>query len=130
MATKFVSRQNVLVIFGAVMIVFLALTIVTFPVALIWVGQPPGNVAITMADAFATVFSVAFFAAFASRWPSRGRPVQQTRQLSCFGRRYHTITRTIRKPTMAATNVVANAQLLSAIFSALHGAFDLPCSTD
>ena len=65
MATKFVSRQNVLVIFGAVMIVFLALTIVTFPVALIWVGQPPGNVAMTMADAFATVFSVAFFAAFA-----------------------------------------------------------------
>ena len=65
MATKFVSRQNVVVIFGAVMIVFLALTIVTFPVALIWVGQPPGNVAITMADAFATVFSVAFFAAFA-----------------------------------------------------------------
>ena len=65
MATKFVSRQNVLIIFGAVMIVFLALTIVTFPVALIWVGQPPGNVAITMADAFATVFSVAFFAAFA-----------------------------------------------------------------
>ena len=62
---KFVSRQNVLVILGAVMIVSLALTIVTFPIALIWVGQPPGNVAITMADAFATVFSVAFFAAFA-----------------------------------------------------------------
>ena len=65
MATQFISRQNVLTILGAVMIVSLALTIVTFPVALIWVGQPPGNVAITMADAFATVFSVAFFAAFA-----------------------------------------------------------------
>ena len=65
MATKFVSRQNVLVIFGAVAIVSLALTIAMFPIALIWTGQPPGNVAITMADAFAALFSVAFFAAFA-----------------------------------------------------------------
>ena len=65
MAAKFISRQDVVAILGAVMIVSLALTIVTFPVALIWTGQPPGNVAITMADAFATVFSVAFFAAFA-----------------------------------------------------------------
>ena len=64
MATKFVSRQNVLG-FGAVAIVSLALTIAMFPVALIWTGQPPGNVAITMADAFAALFSVAFFAAFA-----------------------------------------------------------------
>jgi len=63
MATKFIS--HVITILGAVMIVFLALTIVMFLVALIWVGQPPGNVAMTMADAFATVFSVAFFAAFA-----------------------------------------------------------------
>ena len=63
MAAKFIS--HVIAILGAVMIVSLALTIVTFPVALIWTGQPTGNVAITMADAFATVFSVAFFAAFA-----------------------------------------------------------------
>ena len=55
MAAKFIS--HVTAILGAVMIVSLALTIVTFPVALIWTGQPPGNVAITMADAFATVFS-------------------------------------------------------------------------
>ena len=45
MATKFVSRQNVLVILGVVMIVCLALTIVTFPVALISMGQPFGNAA-------------------------------------------------------------------------------------
>jgi len=63
MAANFIS--HVIAILGAVMIVSLALTIVMFPVALIWVGQPPGNVAMTMADAFATVFSVAFFAAFA-----------------------------------------------------------------
>jgi hypothetical protein len=65
MEIKFVSRQNVLVILGAIMIVSLALAIVTFPVALIWIGLPMGNAAITMADAFASVFSVAFFAAFA-----------------------------------------------------------------
>ena len=72
MATQFISRQNVLTILGAVMIVSLALTIITFPVALIWIGQPLGNVAITMADAFATVFSVAFFAAFALAMSSSG----------------------------------------------------------
>jgi hypothetical protein len=60
MATQFISRHNVLTILGAIMIV-----IVTFPVALIWFGQPLGNAAITMADAFASVFSAAFFSAFA-----------------------------------------------------------------
>jgi hypothetical protein len=65
MATQYVSRQNVLVILGAVAIVSLALTIVTFPVSLIWIGQPLGNAALIAADAFASVFSVAFFAAFA-----------------------------------------------------------------
>jgi hypothetical protein len=65
MATKIVSRQNVLVILGVVMIVCLALTIVTFPVALIWVGQPLGNAAGLTADACASVFSVTFFAALA-----------------------------------------------------------------
>jgi hypothetical protein len=43
MATKFVSRQNVIVILGAVMIICLALTVVTFAVALIWIGQPLGG---------------------------------------------------------------------------------------
>ena len=75
MAAKFIYRQAVIAILGAVMIVSLALTIVTFPVALIWVGQPPGNVAMTMADAFATVFSVAFFAAFALAMSSSGPAV-------------------------------------------------------
>ena len=65
MATKIVSRENVLVILGVVMIVCLVLTIVTFPVALIWVGQPLGNAAGLTADACASVFSVTFFAAFA-----------------------------------------------------------------
>jgi hypothetical protein len=64
MATKS-ARQNVVVILGAVMIVCLALTIVTFPIALIWFGQPLGNAGLVAADAFASVFSVAFFAAFA-----------------------------------------------------------------
>lgn len=65
MATKFASRQNVVVILGAVMIVCLALTIVTFLIALIWIGQPLGNEGLVAADTFASVFSVAFFAAFA-----------------------------------------------------------------
>lgn len=64
MTSKFLSRQNVLVILGLVMIVCLALTIVTFPVALVWIGQPLGNAAGLAADAFASVFAVAFFAAF------------------------------------------------------------------
>ena len=65
MASKFVSRENVIVILGALTIVCLALTIVTFPVSLIWIGQPFGNAALIAADAFASVFSIAFFAAFA-----------------------------------------------------------------
>jgi hypothetical protein len=65
MAAKFISRQNVITIPGAAMIVFLALTIVTFPISLIWTGQPLGNAALVAADSFASVFSVAFFAAFA-----------------------------------------------------------------
>ena len=64
MATKFASRQSVLVILCVVMIICLALTIVTFPVALIWIGQPFGNAVGLAADAFASVFSVALFAAF------------------------------------------------------------------
>lgn len=64
MATNFVSRQNILVVLAVVMIVCLALTILTFPVALFWVGQPFGNAAGLAADAFASVFSVALFAAF------------------------------------------------------------------
>ena len=75
MATQFISRQNVLTVLGAVMIVSLALTIITFPVALIWFGQPLGNAAITMADAFASVFSAAFFAAFALAISSSGPAV-------------------------------------------------------
>ena len=76
MASKFVSRENVVVILGAVMIVCLALTMVTFLVALIWIGQPLGNTAGLTADAFATIFSVAFFAAFAlaiAEQQSRGK---------------------------------------------------------
>ena len=43
----------------------LPVTIVTFFLALIWIGQPIGNMAITTADIFASIFSAAFFAAFA-----------------------------------------------------------------
>lgn len=73
MATRFVSRQNVLAILGAVAIVSLALAIVTFPVSLIWSGQPIGKAALMAADAFASVFSVAFFAAFALSMTERSR---------------------------------------------------------
>ena len=65
MASKLVSRKNVHAILGAIIIVCLPLTIVTFLVALIWIGQPIGNMAIATADVFASIFSVAFFAAFA-----------------------------------------------------------------
>ena len=65
MATKIVSRENVLVVLGVVLVVCLALTIVAFSVALIWLGQPLGNGARLTAEAYACFFSVAFFAAFA-----------------------------------------------------------------
>jgi hypothetical protein len=62
--SKLVSRANVHALLGVITIVCLPLTIVSFFVALIWAGQPIGNMAITTADAFASIFSVAFFAAF------------------------------------------------------------------
>ena len=90
MEIKFVSRQNVLVVLGAVMIVSLALALVAFPVALIWIGQPLGNAAITMADAFASGFSVAFFAAFAlamaDQQPRSPGPPKEAEPTSGFSR--------------------------------------------
>ena len=65
MARKLVSRENVHAILGVIMIVCLPLTIVTFFLALIFIGQPNGKMVITTADVFASIFSVAFFAAFA-----------------------------------------------------------------
>jgi len=47
------------------MIACLALTILTFPIALVWIGQPLGNADGIAADAFASGFSVAFFVAYA-----------------------------------------------------------------
>lgn len=65
MKTKLIARPNVLVALSVVMIVSLALTILTFPIALIWFGQPIGNKAAITADVFGSAFSVAFFMAFA-----------------------------------------------------------------
>ena len=65
MPSKLVSRANVHALLGVIMIVCLPLTIVAFFVALIWAGQSIGNMAITTADVFASIFSVAFFGAFA-----------------------------------------------------------------
>jgi len=67
MAGKLVSRENIVVILGAVMIVCLPLTIVAGAVGLIWNGQTIGNSAATTADVIGSVFSVAFFAAFVLR---------------------------------------------------------------
>jgi uncharacterized membrane protein YdjX (TVP38/TMEM64 family) len=67
MASKFVSRENVIVILGVVMVVCLPLTILTGAVALIWNGQTTGTMATTTADVFGSAFSVAFFAAFGLR---------------------------------------------------------------
>ena len=64
MTSKFVSGERVIIFLGAAMVVCLPLTIVTFVIALIWNGQPFGNTATTIADVFASAFSVAFFAAF------------------------------------------------------------------
>jgi hypothetical protein len=58
------SRANVIPVLAFVMIASLALAIVIGAVALIWNGQPFGNEASTVADVFATIFSVSFFAAF------------------------------------------------------------------
>ena len=65
MAGKFASRDYTILSLAAAMFVCLALVIVTLPVALIWIKQPVGNAAAIAADAFATVFSLAFLAAFA-----------------------------------------------------------------
>ena len=59
------SRANIIVGLGLIMIASLALAIVVGTVALIWNGQPFGNGATIVADVFATIFSVAFFAALA-----------------------------------------------------------------
>ena len=67
MASKFVSRENVIVILGVVMVVCLPLTILTGAVALIWNGQTTGTIATATADVFGSAFSVAFFAAFVLR---------------------------------------------------------------
>lgn len=64
---QLVSRENIVVILGAVMVVCLPLTIVAGAVALIWNGQTIGNSAATTADVIGSVFSVAFFAAFVLR---------------------------------------------------------------
>jgi hypothetical protein len=76
MSSKLVSRENVIVIFGVVMVVCLPLTILTGAVALIWNGQAIGNTAMATADVFASAFSAAFFAAIILRMAeerSRGR---------------------------------------------------------
>ncbi len=65
--SKMVSRENAIVILGAVMIVCLALTIVTGVVALIFIGQPFGNAAGITAAIFASIFSISFFSAFVLR---------------------------------------------------------------
>jgi hypothetical protein len=67
MASKLASREKVIVILGAVMVVCLPLTILAGAVALIWNGQTIGNTATTTADVFACAFSAAFFAAFVLR---------------------------------------------------------------
>jgi len=67
MSRKPVSRENVIVILGVVMVVCLPLTILTGAVALIWNGQTIEYTAITTADVFGFAFSVAFFAAFILR---------------------------------------------------------------
>lgn len=82
MTSKFLSRQDVLVILGVVMIVCLALTIVTFAVALIWIGQPVGKAAGLTADAFASGFSAAFFAAFALAMAEQQSRSSQPRTLT------------------------------------------------
>ena len=58
------SRENLIAILGVVMIVCLLLTIVTGAVALILVGEPIASTVGGSAAAFASVFSVTFFAAF------------------------------------------------------------------
>ena len=64
MVSKLEPHENILLALAAAMIVCLALAIVAFPVALIWISQPIGTAAATTADAFAIGFSLAFFAAF------------------------------------------------------------------
>jgi FtsH-binding integral membrane protein len=65
MGHRWISLENAHVALGTVMIVSLALTVITYPITLIWIGQPIGTAAAIAADTFATVFVVAFFGAFA-----------------------------------------------------------------
>lgn len=64
MAGKLLTREHASLILAAVMFVSLALTIVAEILALVWNGQPIGNTAATVADTFATFFSIAFFISF------------------------------------------------------------------
>jgi len=95
-ANKLISRENMHAILGVIMIVCLTLSIVTFFLALIWIGQPIGNMAITTADIFASIFSAAFFAAFAFAMADQ-RP-RDSRTMSAIGTK-----RTFRsEPSMSA----------------------------
>lgn len=64
MTRRQIIRDNVHFGLGIVVVVCLALIIVTFPVTLIWNGQPAGAAAALIADAFAWLFAAALFAAF------------------------------------------------------------------
>lgn len=64
MSRRLTILDNVHFGLGIVMIGSLALIIVTFPLMLIWIGQPAGAAAALIADAFAWLFAAAFFVAF------------------------------------------------------------------
>ena len=57
--------ENAQLALAGVMVVSLVLVIGIFPVGLIWIRQPIGNIAATTADVFAFVFGFAFFCSLA-----------------------------------------------------------------
>ena len=59
------QRANVIVLLAWTMIATLATAIVFGTIALILNGEPSGNVVAWVADVFAWIFALAFFAAFA-----------------------------------------------------------------
>jgi K+-sensing histidine kinase KdpD len=64
MTGALIYRETTHLVLAALMAICLALTVVTFPLALIWFRQPIGTAAMDISDAAATGFTITFIAAF------------------------------------------------------------------
>jgi len=85
------QRANLIVLLAWTMIATLATAIVFGTIALILNGEPSGNVAAWVADVFAWIFALAFFAALAlamseQRWRQKASHAQPRSDGTCANR--------------------------------------------